>query len=117
MLLGNSARITNSKYIFLLYYAYFEKSLFVCHFLFISSQRKKPKTTQIYEENKTMVTVAVIPYRSDCFTVLHTILHFFFRTDAITHQRSRKGGAMDNTLRNGKDLSVRRLDNTWSRGI
>lgn len=40
MLLGNSARITNSKYIFLLYYAYFEKSLFVCHFLFISSQRK-----------------------------------------------------------------------------
>ncbi len=64
-----------------------------------------------------MVAVAIVPHRSNCATQLHTLLRSVVCTDVAAHQRSSEGCVMDGAVRNGKNLSVWRFDDSRSRGL
>lgn len=64
-----------------------------------------------------MVAVAIVPHGSHCVAQLHTLLCSVVCTDVAAHQRGGEGGVVDGAVRNGKDLSVRRFDDSRSRGL
>lgn len=64
-----------------------------------------------------MAAIIIIQDRCNSLAVLYSILYSIIRTDAFANQCHGKGHPVDSSVWIGKNLSVWRPDDSWSRGI